>query len=166
MAKVSGVLTGTAGVYYVASQLAARGFHAAITHGNAPSVDIFVGLLDGASTVSLQVKTSSQALRTRGRGPKKVPYQYDWVIGERAARLNHPDLFFVFVNLKGGEFVNTELAKQALPEVFIVPSGAVHSAFNHYTNRYWNWTPGVEEVEPYKNNWELLRNHLAGKVSQ
>ena len=93
MAKPSGILVGTAGVYYVASQLAARGFHAAITHGNAPSVDILVGRLDGTSALSLQVKTSSDALRTQGKGPDKKPDYYHWPIANHLALPNHPDLF-------------------------------------------------------------------------
>jgi hypothetical protein len=71
MAKRSGILIGTAGVYHVASQLAQQGFHAAVTFGNAPSVDILVASPNGSSTISLQVKTSHWALRTRGRGSKK-----------------------------------------------------------------------------------------------
>ena len=82
MAKRPGILTGTAGVYYVAYQLAARGFHAAVTYGNAPSVDLLVGLLDGAATFSLQVKTSSWALRTRGRGRNKKSDHYEWYVGQ------------------------------------------------------------------------------------
>ena len=58
MAKHSGILIGTAGVYYVAPQLASRSFHAAVTFGNTPSIDILVGFLDGSATLSLQVKTS------------------------------------------------------------------------------------------------------------
>jgi len=77
MPKRPAMLTGTAGVYYVAYQLAARGFHAAATYGNAPSVDLLVGLLDGAASLSLQVKASDWALRTRGRGKNKRPHPYE-----------------------------------------------------------------------------------------
>jgi len=48
----------TAGVYHVASQLAACGFDAAVDYGNAPSVDIVVGRVDSSASLSLQVKTS------------------------------------------------------------------------------------------------------------
>ena len=56
--KHSGIFTATAGVYFVAAQLAAKGFHAAPIFGNAPSVDILVGMSDGAAALSLQVKTT------------------------------------------------------------------------------------------------------------
>ena len=92
-------LTGIAGVYYAAYQLAARGFHAAVTHGNAPTVDLLVGLLDGAATISLQVKTSSWAERNRGRGKNKGLDHYEWEIGKKSASICHPDLFFALVDL-------------------------------------------------------------------
>lgn len=96
----SGILAGTAGVYFVASQLAAKGFHAAPTFGNAPNVDILAGLPDGAATVSLQVKTTWNALRKRGRGQEKKPHHYEWDVGEQSARLNKPDLLCI-CGLKG-----------------------------------------------------------------
>ena len=77
MAKRPGVLTSTAGVYYVAYELARRIVLAAVTYGNAPTVDLLIGLLDGSATLSLQVKTSSLALRTRGRANNKSPDHYE-----------------------------------------------------------------------------------------
>lgn len=157
MAKRSGVLIGTAGVYHVAAQLAARDYHAAVTFGNAPSIDILVGLSDGGATLSLQVKTSRSALRTRGRGNSKQPYEYQWDVGEKSAKLNHPDLFFVFVDLK--------LGRGELPDFWVVPSQFVFSTFdNSYfksgVKRRWRWHRKIEEIEQYKNNWDILRNHL------
>lgn len=43
--ELSRVLIGTAGAYHVASELAARGFHAAITYGSAPALDILVAVV-------------------------------------------------------------------------------------------------------------------------
>ncbi len=157
MAKRSGILTGTAGVYHVASRLAAQGFHAAVTFGNAPSVDILVSQVEGAANLSIQVKTSRWALRTRGRGRQKQPHHYEWDVGERTANLRHPDLFFAFVDLKSG--------KEELPDVFIVPSQRVYEAFdNRYFKsgeaRRWRWHPLIKEIEQFRNNWSLLRDHL------
>lgn len=153
----SGILTGTAGVYFVASQLAAKGFHAAPTFGNAPHVDILVGLPDGAATLSIQVKTTWRALRKRGRGENKQPHHYEWDVGEKSAKLNQPDLFFTFVDLKG--------AGTEMPDVFIVPSDVISKAFDrpYFTSgvkRRWRWHPKVESVEQYKNKWDILENRL------
>ena len=160
MPKHSGVLTGTAGVYFVASQLAAKGFHAAPTFGNAPSVDILVGLADGVATLSLQVKTSRYALRTRGRGVQKHPDHYEWDVGEKSAKLSQPDLFFAFVDLKGTGY--------EMPDVFIIPSEVVATAFdNPYfktdKQRRWRFHPKVDAISHFKNNWKILEDYLISK---
>ena len=157
MASPSGILIGTAGVYFVAAQLAAKGYHAAVTFGNAPSIDVLVGLSDGASTLSLQVKASRWALRNRGRGNNKKAHHYEWDVGPKSANLERPDLFFVFVDLK--------LGKEELPDFFIVPSKDIFNAFDNPffksdKLRRWRWHPRIEDIEQYKNNWDILSNHL------
>ena len=155
----SGILVGTAGVYFVASRLAAKGFHAAPTFGNAPHVDILVGQSDGAATLSIQVKTSWRALKTRGRGKNKQPHHYEWDVGERSAKLNQPGLFFAFVDLKG--------AGTEMPDVFIVPSRITYKYFERYFKSglsRWRWHPKIETAEPFKNTWNSLRDYL-NKVS-
>ena len=62
MPKQSGILIGTAGVYHVASQLAACGLHAAVTFGNAPSVDILV-------VPTLPPKMDHRRFRCKSRPP-------------------------------------------------------------------------------------------------
>jgi len=158
MTKRSGILVGTAGVYFVASQLAVRGLHAAVTFGNAPHVDILVALADGAATVSLQVKTSYRALRTRGRGENKHPDHYEWDVGARSAKLNQMDLFFAFVDLKArsGE----------LPDVFVIPSQIVYRYFERYFETglgRWRYHPKVDSILQYKNNWKVLKDYLSNK---
>jgi len=160
-AKRPGVLTGTAGVYFVASQLAAKGFHAAPTFGNAPSVDILVGLPDGAATLSIQVKTTIQALRTRGKGEDKHPDHYEWDVGEKSGNLNRQDLFFAFVDLKR--------ARDEMPDVFIVPSEVIFRAFDRPyfksgVKRRWRWHPEIESILLFKNNWRILEDYLREKA--
>lgn len=159
--KRSGILIGTAGVYFVASQLATKGFHAAPTFGNAPYVDILVGQPDGAATFSMQVKTSWRALRTRGQGKDKQPHHYEWDVGERSAKLNKPDLFFAFVDLKG--------AGTEMPDVFIVPSEIISKAFDRPyfksgVKRRWRWHPKIESIEQYRNDWKALERYLHSKT--
>lgn len=161
--KLLGVLIGTAGVYHVASELASKGFHAAVTYGNAPTVDILVGRLDGTAMLSLQVKTSHWALRTRGRGNAKSPHHYEWDVGQKSATLHRPDLFFAFVDLKSGS--------NQKPDVFIVPSKFI---FDYFDNPYfksgkrrrWRWHPSIKDVERFKNNWDVLDSFLIGKAER
>jgi hypothetical protein len=158
MTKRSGILVGTAGVYFVASQLAAHSLHAAVTFGNAPHVDILVGLADGAATLSLQVKTSYRALRTRGRGENKYPDHYEWDVGERSAKLNKMDLFFAFVDLKA--------RSRELPDVFVIPSHVVRRYFERYFKTglsRWRYHPKVDSIAQYKNNWKVLEDYLSNK---
>ncbi len=161
--KLPGVLIGTAGVYHVASELATRGFHAAVTYGNAPTVDILVGRLDGAVMLSLQVKTSHGAIRTRGRGDAKSPHHYEWDVGEKSATLHRPDLFFAFVDLKSGS--------DQKPDVFIVPSKVIFDSFNNpYFKsgkpRFWRWHPKVNDIEQFRNNWDILDSFLIEKTEK
>jgi hypothetical protein len=163
--KRSGILTGTAGVYHVASQLAAHNFHAAVTYGNAPFVDIVLGHMDGSASLSLQVKTSHWALRTRGRGGNKTPHHYEWDVGQRSAMQHQPDLFFAFVDLK--------LGSGQLPDVFIIPSRSVYDWFQGVINKHfegdpkklkrWRFHPGVKSIDQYRNNWDTLRDYLDQK---
>lgn len=159
MAKRPAMLTGTAGVYYVAYQLAARGFHAAVTYGNAPSVDLLAGFLDGAATLSLQVKTASRALRTRGRGKNKKPDHYEWDVGPKSARLARPDLVFAFVDL------NPPSGQP--PDVFIIPSQVISDHFSRFeSSKRWRYHPKVERIEEYKNNWDILSSYLNQKAEK
>lgn len=139
----------------MASKLAAEGFHAAPTFGNAPSVDILVGLPDGAATLSLQVKTTMHATRTKGRGEDKHWDHYEWDLGTKSAKLNQPGLFFAFVNLKG--------MKDDMPDVFIVPSQIIHDRFQRQLEKRQSrlrWHPKIETAGPFKNNWGILRDYL------
>jgi hypothetical protein len=166
MARRSGILIGTAGVYHVASRLAAHGFHAAVTYGNAPSVDILVGLVDGSATVSLQVKTSYSALRPRGRGEDKTPHHYEWDVGKKSARVHRPDLFFAFIDLKG--------QSGQLPDVFIMPSKVVYDWFQGVITKHfdgnenrlkrWRFHPRISSVREFENRWDLLRQYLNQKA--
>ena len=154
--KRSGVLIGTAGVYFVASRLAAKGFHAAPTFGNAPHVDILVGLSDGEATASVQVKTSWRALRRRGRGANRQPHHYEWHLGVRSASLNRRGLFFAFVDYKG--------SLDVLPDVFIVPSDVIYSRFEKTLDTkkptMLRWHPEIAVADEYKNRWDLLEDYL------
>jgi len=148
-------LTGVAGVHYVASRLSFLGFHAVPTTRNVRGPDLLVSNLDGSKAVSLQVKTTAWAMRTRGRGDEKKPYEYQWDIGWSSAKVNHPNLFFALVDLK--EF-------QGLPDVFIVPSEVIFEYFKGggpetgwIRARYHQL---VEKVDQYKNNWDILKETL------
>jgi hypothetical protein len=83
-----GIFTGTAGVYYVMYRLAAQGYHASCTIGNAPYLDILVSSENGEHNLAIQVKTTEHAMRHRGKGDLRKPHELQFPLGHKAARLN------------------------------------------------------------------------------
>jgi hypothetical protein len=114
-----------------------------------------VSSIDGSALVSLQVKTTTYAMRERGRGDDKRPHHYEWDIGWKSARLDIPNLFFALVDLK---------SFAELPDVFIVPSRVIADYFAGGDPETWRraryHTETIEELEQSKNNWEMLRSRL------
>lgn len=151
---ISGQLTGVAGVHFVASYLSFLGFHAVPTTRNVRGPDLLVSSIDGFRSLTLQVKTTMWASRTRGRGESKKPHHLEWDVGWSSAKLNNPNLWFAFVDLK--EF-------QELPDTFVVPSKVVFTYFEGGDPETWTrarYHPLLEEVAPYKNGWEQLKRVL------
>ena len=146
-------LIGSAGVYFVAARLNAMGFQCAPTFGNVPSVDILVSSINGSALVSLQVKTTIDGLRHRGRGDERKPHHYEWDIGWKSARLNIPNLFFALVDLK--KFAE-------LPDVFITPSNVIAKFFEKGPEGWprARYHEDVRKLDPYKNNWKVIHNRL------
>lgn len=96
-------------------------------------------------------------MRTRGRGDEKRPHHYEWDIGWSSAKVNHAHVFFALFDLK--EF-------QELPDVFIIPSEVIFEYFEGGDPETWHrarYHPLVEEVEQYKNSWDLLKKALEDK---
>lgn len=150
----SSQLIGVAGVHFVASRLSFLGFHAVPTTRNVRGPDLLVSSIDGSKGLSIQVKTTIWAMRTRGRGNSKKPHHYEWDIGWPSARENHLNLFFALVDLK--EF-------QDMPDVFIVPSAIIFKYFEGGDPNTWpraRYHPEIAEIDPYKNKWDLLETAL------
>jgi hypothetical protein len=145
--------TGGAEVHYVASRLNALGYHVALTVGNVPAVDLLVSSSDGASSISIQVKTSRWALRMRGRGVTKKAHHYEWDIGWNCARLDRGDLVFALVDLKDFD---------GLPDVFLIPSKVIATYFAAGPEGWprARYHPLVGEIKKFKNDWNMLSKCL------
>lgn len=151
----SHLFTGIAGVHFVAARLSWLKLSAVPTTRNAKGPDLLVSNLSGSKAVSIQVKTTEDALRTRGRGSAKKAHHYEWEIGYASAQLNHKNLFFALVNLKQFE---------ELPDIFIVPSSIIFKYFEGddpkvYTRARYH--PELDMIERYKNNWDVLQTALS-----
>ena len=149
-------LTGISGVHYVAAYLSFLGFHAVPTTRNVQGPDLLVSTLDGSTTLSVQVKTTNWAERTRGRGQSKKPHHCEWDIGWSSAQHNHPNLYFALVDLKD---------YSSLPDVYLVPSATIHAYFKGGDPGTWRrarYHPLLEEIAQFKNDagWKLLSKAL------
>lgn len=145
--KLSSVLSGVAGEYYVAAELTARGFIASITLRNTKGVDILCSNDDATKSVAIQVKTNRRSKR-------------DWMLNEKSENYHADNLFYIFVNLNNNE---------KSPDYFIVPSKTV-ATYTKETHEVWRNTPGrggkkhnettmrkfSDANEEYLNRWDLL----------
>jgi hypothetical protein len=149
--KTKRIFTGTAGVYYVMYQLAVRGFHASCTMGNAPYIDSLVSSEDGTQSLAIQVKTTEHALRTRGRGAAKKPYELQFPLGWKAANLNRPGVLFAFVDL-----AVWSADKQVV--VYLVPSPKVHAYCSPWVGKV-KWPRlhvPIAWMAPYREAWDQI----------
>lgn len=145
--KLSSILSGVAGEYYVAAELSKRGYLASITLRNSKGVDVLCSNDSASKSVGIQVKTNRGSAR-------------NWLMNQKVENYYADNLFFVFVNLN-----ESKLA----PDYFVVPSKVVadHAKTTHSE---WLNTPGrkgtahvdtpmrkfSDSEEKYLNRWDLL----------
>ena len=146
MAKLSSILSGVAGEYFVAAELSRRGYTASLTLRNTRGVDILVSNADATKSVGIQVKTNQG-----GKG--------EWLLSEKVERDVATNLVFVFVRLNG----------LGPPEYYIVPLADVARCTSEDHKR-WLATPGrqgqshkdnpvrkfADPEQVYLNRWALL----------
>jgi hypothetical protein len=101
--KISPILAGVSGEYFVAAELSRRGYICSVTLKNTKGIDILVCNEDATKTLGIQVKTN-QINRS------------EWVLNEKSEKLIDENILYVFVNLK---------SLNDLPEYYIVPSHIV-----------------------------------------
>ena len=145
--KLTKVLSGVAGEYYVAAELSKRGYVASITLRNTRGIDILCTNEETYKAVNIQVKTN--------QGPER-----SWILGEKAENEKDNNLFYVFVCLNGGD---------KHPNFFVVPSNDV-ARYTKETNDEFLNTLGKkgqqrkpnsirnfkDYEEKYINRWDLL----------
>src|SRR4051812_45231775 len=84
--KITSILTGVAGEYFVAAELSRRGFVASITMRNSRGFDILAPNENASKTVTIQVKTNQYS-------------RPEWMLNDKAERSFSVDWFYVFVIL-------------------------------------------------------------------
>lgn len=146
-ARLSPILSGVAGEYFVAAELSRRGYTASLTLRNTKGVDILAANSDATRSVGIQVKTN------QGRGR-------NWLLRKSAEDAELADnLLFVFVCLNDG----------AAPSYHIVPREEV-AQFIRKNHQRWLRTPArngrahkdtamrkfIDNECEYLDRWDLL----------
>ena len=100
--KLSSVLSGIAGEYFVAAELTRRGYIASITLRNSRGIDILATPEAGGQAIEVQVKTSQS--------------ERWWLLNKACEEAVNAGRFYLFVRL---------LDDLSRPEFYIVPSRVV-----------------------------------------
>jgi len=100
--RLTSILSGIAGQFFVAAEISRKGHIATLTLRNTRGIDMLVARADGSDSVGIQVKTN--------QGSKKV-----WLLDKKSEEFGSGNLVYVFVNLNG----------EGAPEFHIVPGEVV-----------------------------------------
>lgn len=139
---------GAAGQYFVAYGLAVRQINAALTLGNAPSVDVLASSSDGTRTLALQVKTASFAYRRSRYGVEG----YEWNVNAGVIGRHDEQFWYAFVDLQ-------EEPSTWNPRVFFVPSRWVSEFVKADWSRYRYFLPHAV-ADLTLNRWDLVQDYL------
>ena len=156
------VFRGNASQFFVAGELCRRGYSAVVTLGNTPNVDVLCSNLNGTRFAHVQVKTF-------------VPGNRTCSVGIKAERDFGPSFFWILAGITAPE------SEQPF-EYYVIPSAdmATHVAAEHAA---WLAAPGVKgqerrdskmrivhlpprvspggwDLAPYRDQWQLLEDHL------
>jgi hypothetical protein len=143
--KVSTILTGVSGEYFVAAELSRRGYVASVTLRNTRGIDILASNADATKSVGIQVKT--------------IQVGKEWILSEAAEADSAANLYYAFVRLNG----------RGVPDYYIVPR-AIVAAYARTEHQEWLATPGKkgqphnqtsmrkfrDPSAEYRDGWALL----------
>jgi hypothetical protein len=144
--KLSAILCGVSGEYFVAAELSRRGYIASLTLRNTRGVDILASNANATHSVGIQVKTA--------QGGKS------WMLTAKAEKDAATNLFYVFVRLNALDE----------PHYYVVPRQIV-SRYIAKRHREWLKKPGRkgqahkdttirhfrDDLGEYRDRWDLLR---------
>ena len=150
-------LTAGAGEHYIAYILSCFDYIGALVREGSPTIDLLASNLNGSKTIGIQVKTTESALRMRGRGKNKVPYELQFPLGHKAIENAVPNLIFCFVDLRGRNPDET-------PDVYVVPAKVLIDYFEGVNIRQWSYFRlhwSVDRLATYKNNWQPVHEALS-----
>ena len=151
MIKGRAQFTGAAGQFHLARELALRGINAALTVGNAPSVDLVATSFCGRWSVAFQVKTARNAYRKKRYGHEG----YEWDVNKDVIEKYNESFWYAFINLR-------EEGKAWNPEVFFVPSRWVAEFVKREWKRFMYFLPSTA-LHVCLERWDVLEGYLRGE---
>jgi hypothetical protein len=149
-------LVGSAGSYFVAYALTVRGYHAAITIGNVPRVDILVSTMDGSKQIALQVKTRTTAYKHGWWGREA----WQWDVGESAIGYHTPNFWYALVDLQQQ---SGNATSKWNPLVYLVPSIWVSDLVQPDSKRKVYWLRPGQQVEATRERWDWISRYFNGE---
>lgn len=150
------LLTATAGEHFVAYKIAMMGFVPALVRQGSPVIDLLASSVDGGRTVGIQVKSTSWAERTRGRGDLKQPAELQFPLGHRAIEETADSTIFCFVDLR-------DRTPEDPPDVYVVPAKVLKKEYmgvNIRQHSYFRHHRAIQRMASFKNNWDPIRKAL------
>jgi len=133
--KISSILAGVSGEYFVAAELSRRGNICSVTLKNTREIDILVANESATKTLGIQVKTN--------QGDRKAR-----VLNEKAEEFYADNLFYVFVNL---------ISIGQLPQYYIVSSKTVADSVKS-GHKTWLETPGKKGQAHNDSSMRMFRD--------
>lgn len=144
--RLSTVLSGVSGEYFVAAELSRRGYVASLTLRNTRGIDILASNANATKSVGIQVKSN------QGKGDA-------WLLNKKIESETATNLFFVFVRLNNFE----------TPEYYIASREEVAKRATE-SHKLWLRTPGrggrlhqdnpmrkfTDPENRFLNRWEAL----------
>lgn len=145
--KLSNILAGISGEYFVAAELSRRGFITTLTLKNTKGVDILASDEEAKKTIAIQVKTTSKN-------------KNEWVLTEKSESFVSDNHYYVFVRLN----------HLGSPSFHIVKSSVVANDVKASHQR-WLDTPAKDgsahnpssmrifrdEEDKFKDRWDILK---------
>jgi hypothetical protein len=132
MARIPKNSVALAGEFAALSQLAVRGYEAALTLGHTKNVDILVYDPVTGNSRQIEVKTNFERRNRHSESRLFGKFITDWQMHRKHETISMPDLFYCFVHINSPR---TEPSKYSF-RYFVVPSKIV-AAYVHDEHALW-----------------------------
>jgi hypothetical protein len=143
---------GAAGLFHLARELALRGHNAAITVGNAPSVDVIATPFSGKRSISFQVKTARNAYRKKRYGHEG----FEWDVNKGVIGKYNESFWYALVDLQ------EQPGPAYKPQVFFAPSRWIAEFVRPEWKRFMYFLPKTIS-DLCLERWDVVDAFLDGK---